>query len=328
MRKFMHALVGVFLTVLLLCTVSCSDEAVYDDGTLKIVTTAFPPYDFARQIAEGTNGVEVTMLLPPGSESHDYEPSVSDIATVGKADLIICIGGETDSWIDGVIKASESKASVLRLTDMVELLEEDETVLVTSEDGHHGHSHEHSHKHTEECTFDEHVWTSPENAAVMTEKIASAMCRLSESDSETFRKNCEAYASSLREVQVEMKKLTAECDSPVLIFADRFPFRYLADSLGVKCYAAFAGCASDSEATLEAVYRLCKLAEENGSEVIFTCEFSSRNAADLISRETGCEVRELHSCHNVSKEDFDGGVTYLSLMRRNLQYLKEAMCKK
>ena len=263
------------------------------------------------------------MLLPPGSESHDYEPSVGDIAKIGEADLIITVGGETDEWIDGIIKASESKARVLRLTDMVELLEEDETVLVTNSSHHHGDDH--SHEHGESCVFDEHVWTSPENAAIMTEKIAEEMCRLSEENSDIFKKNSAAYSASLRDVQKSMKSLVNENDGAILVFADRFPFRYLAHSLGVDCHAAFAGCTSDSEATLDAVYRLTSLVREKSVGVIFTCEFSSRNAANVISRETGCKILELHSCHNVSKEDFDGGVTYLDLMRRNLRCLKEAL---
>jgi len=327
MKLSLRILSALLVFAFLLCVVSCSGSPVEKKNELTIVTTIFPPYDFARQIADGADGVKIEMLLPPGSESHDYEPSVSDIALVGEADLIICVGGETDEWIDGVIKSSKSRASVLRLTDMVELLEEDEGVLVTDEHSHehnHEHNHDHSHEHGEDCVFDEHVWTSPENAAAMTESIAEEMCRLSEKDYDTFTKNAKAYAASLREVAKEMKALTDGKDA-VLLFSDRFPFRYLADSIGADCHAAFAGCASDSEASLEAVYRLCEIAENTNVRVIFTCEFSSRNAAEVISRETGCTIRELHSCHNVSREDFNNGITCLELMRRNLSYLKEAL---
>lgn len=319
MKRSLRILSALFSFVFLLSAVSCSGSPSEKKNELTIVTTIFPPYDFARQIADGADGVKIEMLLPPGSESHDYEPSVSDIALVGEADLIICVGGETDEWIYGVIKSSKSRASVLRLTDMVELLEEDESVLVTG-----GHSHEHHHEHGEDCVFDEHVWTSPENAAAMTESIAEEMCRLSEKDHDTFTENAQTYAASLREVEKEMKALTDGKDA-VLLFSDRFPFRYLANSIGADCHAAFAGCASDSEASLEAVYRLCEIAKNTNARVIFTCEFSSRNAAEVISRETGCTIRELHSCHNVSREDFNNGITCLELMRRNLSYLKEAL---
>ncbi|MBR6808059.1 MAG: zinc ABC transporter substrate-binding protein [Clostridia bacterium] len=329
MRILIRAAAALLLVSIFLCIVSCSDTQSEDDAPLSVVTTIFPPYDIARNIAQGTDGVEITMLLPPGSESHDYEPSVSDIAAVGKADLVICVGGETDEWIDNILAVSQSKASVLRLTDMTELLEEDESVLVTKDASHHSHSHEHTHEHThehgEDCVFDEHVWTSPENAAKITETIAEEMCRLSGEDKDTFKTNAAAYAASLREVQREMNSLAKESDTEMLIFADRFPFRYLADSIGIDCRAAFSGCASDSEVTLEAVYRLMSLVRETEARAIFTCEFSSRNAANLIAEETGCRVLELHSCHNVSKEDFDSGVTCLTLMRRNLDCLKEVL---
>ena len=205
MTKLMRTVAAVLLLAFLLCAVSCSDNSVTSEKSLSVVTTVFPPYDFARQISEGVSGIDITMLLPPGSESHDYEPSVGDIAKIGEADLIITVGGETDEWIDGIIKSSESKARVLRLTDMVELLEEDETVLVTNSSHHHGDDH--SHEHGESCVFDEHVWTSPENAAIMTEKIAEEMCRLSEENSDIFKKNSAAYSASLRDVQKSMKSI-------------------------------------------------------------------------------------------------------------------------
>lgn len=322
MKSYLRILLCAVLAAFLICTVSCSGGTAEEKPELTVVTTVFPPYDIAREISHGAHGIRIEMLLPPGSESHDFEPSVNDIALVGEADLIICIGGETDGWIDGVINASESSASVLRLTDMVELIEEDDSVLVTEA---RPHSHEHHHEHGESCTFDEHVWTSPENAAVMTETIAEEMCRLSEENSHIFKKNSADYAASFREVQRKMEALTEENDGAVLLFADRFPFRYLAHSIGINCYAAFSGCSSDSEASLEAVYRLTELVAQTDAKVIFTCEFSSRNAAEIISRETGCRILELHSCHNVSKEDFEDGVTCLDLMRRNLSHLETAL---
>ena len=312
---------AILLLCFLLNLVACGKGTIPEEDELTIVTTIFPPYDFARQISRGAENVNLKMLLPPGSESHDYEPTINDIALVGRADLIICVGGETDAWIDEVISSTDSKAKVLRLCDMVELLEEDESVLVTEEE----HHHEHSHEHDDECVFDEHVWTSPENSAIITKAIAEEMCCLSEENASLFQSNASSYAEELRKVQSEMNALANGAEDKILLFADRFPFRYLAESLDMTCRSAFSGCASDSEASLEAVYRLTELATETNATVIFTCEFSSRNAAEIISREAGCKILELHSCHNVSKKDFDDGVTVLDLMKRNLQYLNEAI---
>ena len=308
MKKILSAILTVLaLTALLSC--GRGTEAKY-----KIVTTVFPAYDAARAVTEGAEDVEVTMLLPPGSESHDYEPSLEDIALIGEADLFITVGGETDKWTDGVLETVGHDVPMLRLTDCTEHLDEAELEGMEEEHGEE-----------EEDAFDEHVWTTPSNMAAITLKTGEELSRLIPEYAEAFAASAEKYASGFEELSEEYSALAENKKRDVLIFADRFPFRYLAEEMGLECFAAFSGCSSDSEPALSTIYFLTEKAKEEGVKTVLTIEFSHSGAADVIAREAGAEVRTLHSCHNVSKEDFGAGVTCLDLMKGNLDVLKAAL---
>ena len=341
-----------FALALILVFPSCSGEK-QDSDKLSVVTTIFPQYDFARAVAsEVADSVELTMLLPPGSESHDYEPSIADLALIESCDLFICVGGETDSWVDGAIEAVGGDVNVLRLVDLVPLLAEAENGIIEN-----SHEHEHDdegehdgseHEHTEDgisavesgrgendmsiheeqkshAEYDEHVWTSPENAVLITKAICDAMCTAEPSLADSFRRGAERYIGVLEDLSGRFSALAESAVQHTVYFADRFPFLYLTDFMGLDFCAAFAGCSSDSEPALSTIYAMTEALKASDSKVIFTTEFSSKNAASVIARECSLQVTELHSCHNVSKEDFERGVTYAELMEKNLAALTEAL---
>lgn len=331
---------------LVLPTVSCGAP---DNGdvTLRIVTTIFPQYDFARAIcADSAKHVSITMLLPPGSESHDYEPSLADLKLIGECDLFICVGGETDAWVENAVAAVGSEVNVMRLTEHVELLCEEDGGILDSE-----HSHDHSDAHDEDThtsneqavheqeaqeqsahehashghELDEHVWTTAENAAVLTEAICDELCRLCPSLADSFRSCGGQYAAQLRELDGEYLELCEGASRNKLYFADRFPFRYLTEHCSLEYEAAFSGCSSDSEPSLSVIARLTRDIKESSVPLLLTTEFSSQGAPRFIADETGCEIATLHSYHNVSREDFEAGVTYLELARQNLSVLRRAL---
>lgn len=341
-----------FALALILVFPSCSGEK-QDSDKLSVVTTIFPQYDFARAVAsEVADRVELTMLLPPGSESHDYEPSIADLALIESCDLFICVGGETDSWVDGAIEAVGGDVNVLRLVDLVPLLAEAENGIIEN-----SHEHEHDdegkhdgseHEHTEDgisavesgrgendmsiheeqkshAEYDEHVWTSPENAVLITKAICDAMCTAEPSLADSFRRGAERYIGVLEDLSGRFSALAESAVQHTVYFADRFPFLYLTDLMGLDFCAAFAGCSSDSEPALSTIYAMTQALKASDSKVIFTTEFSNKNAASVIARECSIQVAELHSCHNVSKEDFERGVTYAELMEKNLAALTEAL---
>jgi len=318
MKKIVSLFIA-FLTVFSLA--ACSAEADSSDK-LRVVTTVFPQYDFARAVCADTrDSVELTMLLPPGSESHDYEPSLADLKLIESCDLFICVGGETDEWVESAIASVGGDVNVLRLTDLVPLLPEDEDGIIE----HDHHHHEDEKCHEDHASFDEHVWTSPENAALLTEAIAEAMANIRPKLRDSFENRAAEYAAKLRDLDLRFSALAENKEDSPLVFADRFPFRYFAHRYGFAHLAAFSGCSSDSEPTLATIYSLTGNAKDLGVHALFVTEFASRTTADVIAAQCEGTVYRLHSCHNVSREDFESGVTYLELMEQNCATLSEAL---
>ena len=303
------------LTVLFgLC--GCSGADKRDSGKLKIVTTIFPPYDFARQV--GGDRVELKMLVTPGGESHAYEPSPQDITEVKNCDIFICAGGESDVWTGKILDAiGMEDIVVIRMMDCVEVVEEEhvegmaESVL--------GHEHE------EDEEYDEHVWTSLRNAQAISQAIGEKMVELDAENAEFYRENLEEYVGRLKALDEEYGEAVQSAENKTLIFGDRFPFRYLFNDYGLEYYAAFPGCSTSTDVSARSVAFLINKVKDLSVPAVYYVEFSAGRVADTIGSETGAETLLFHSCHTVSKEEFEGGVTYEMLMRKNLEVLKRGL---
>lgn len=280
---------------------------------LKIVATAFPQLDFAREIKEGSNSGTIYLLIKPGSEAHSYEPSPADIIEIQNCDLFICIGGESEAWVDKILNSMDKKKApaVLSLIDMVEPLKAEHE---------HGTGND-SHK----PVYDEHVWTSPENAIKMVRIIGEKMCELDAERADIYRENIERYTGELDSLSEDFSKAVKSSANKPLVFGDRFPFAYLAHEYGLDCLSAFPGCSSQTEASAATIVSLIDTVKKNKLPVVFTVDFSNEKIAQTIAAETGAKILSLHSCHTVSSDDFEAGVTYLDLMRRNLANITEAL---
>ena len=311
-----------------------------EEEKLHIVTTIFPQYDFVRQIAGGD--VSLKMLLKPGEESHSYEPTPQDIIAIQKADLFIYVGGENDSWIEGILESSEMKqVNTLRLVDCVDTLAEEQVEGMQEERGEHEHEEEEyeeqnreKDEHVEEGaheseehvhTMDEHVWTSPKNAVDIVQAITERLCILDASHAEEYEKNADAYTKQLLDLDQQFRQVVEQADNHILLFGDRFPFRYFAEEYDLQYYAAFPGCASDTEPSAATMAFLINKVKEKQIEVILKMELSNENIANAIAEATNAEVKEFYSCHNLTAEEFEEGETYLSLMQKNVETLKEAL---
>lgn len=308
---------------------------------IKVVTTIFPQYDFVRQIA-GEN-VEIQMLLKPGEETHSYEPTPQDIIAILHADLFIYVGGENDVWVEDILEMPEmADVHTMQLIDCVEELSEHthETIEECSEE------HEHSvecevteHEHTEECedtghehgeaetahTFDEHVWTSPVNAISIVESIAEEMCHLDEANAKFYLENCEAYIAQLKELDRKFREVVEESEGKTLLFGDRYPFQYFEEEYGLSHYAAFSGCAADTEPSAAIMAYLIDKVKEEKIPVVLKMELSNDNIAKAIAEATGTKVMTFNACHNLTADQFESGETYISLMEENINTLKEAL---
>lgn len=276
-------------------------------GRLQIVAAVFPAYDFAH--AAVGDLADVSLLLPPGAESHSYEPTPADILRVQNCDLFIYLGGESDAWVDTILSAVEPKGQALRLTDCVELLEEED--------------HDHQHGAGEVMEMDEHVWTSPANAARLTRTIGETLAGLDPVHEEAFRNNAEDYALQIDTLDAEFDQFFQGLDSRTMVFGDRFPLRYFAEEFDLDYYAAFPGCGAQTEPSAATVALLTEKAR--GLPAVWYIEFSNHLVADSIAEAAGTQTAMFHTCHNVSRAELDAGATYLSLMQNNLATLREVM---
>ena len=302
-----------------------------DDSRIHAVTTIFPQYDFLRQI--GGEHLEVTMLLKPGAESHSFEPTPADMITVSESDLFVYVGGDSDAWVDTILESVDtSEKEIVTLMDCVETVAEEEAEGMET----HGHAHDHEaeeneadseaeHADDSHAEQDEHVWTSPRNAILIVEKLCDALVRIDPEHAADYRNNTEAYLEQLQALDEEFQETVNHAERRTIVLGERFPFRYLADAYGLDYYAAFPGCSSESEASAKTVAFLINKVKEEQIPVVFTIELSNDKMTDSICEATGAKKLLLHSCHNVTKEDFEQGVTYLDLMEHNVQVLKEAL---
>ena len=313
----------IIITFISLIFVGCNNikenNTTENNNKINIVTTIFPTYDFVRQIA-GEN-VNVTMLLKPGQESHSYEPTPKDILSIQNSDLFIYVGGENDVWVDEILNSMENnKPQTLKLLDITNTLEEE---IVEGMEDEHNHHHQHSHE--DEKTIDEHVWTSPKNSILIVKEINKILSEKDEKNSNIYNTNAENYIKSLENLDEKFRQVVDSSKRKTVLFGDRFPFIYFAKEYGINYYAAFSGCSTETEASPKTITFLINKVKEEQIPVVFTIEFSNGKIADTIVEATNTKKMMLNSGHNLTKEQLESGVTYLSLMEENVEILREAL---
>jgi zinc transport system substrate-binding protein len=329
----------MFVALCVFCISGCKQDrqsAVKNpNGKINITTTIFAPFDFVRNIAG--DRVNLAMLLPPGSESHSYEPSPRDIITVQNSDLFIYVGGESDEWVERILKSTKKdKTRTLALMDVVEVVEEEIVEGMEEEEDEHDSEGNfftrliksifgREHDHDEEAEYDEHVWTSPQNAILIVQAIADQLCEIDSANASYYRRNAASYIAELNELDTAFSELVADAKRNTIVFADRFPFRYFADAYGLQYFAAFPGCSTETEPSVATVRFLINKIKDEQIPVVFHIELSNERMADTISAETGAKKLLLHACHNLTKQDFDSGLGYLDFMRRNVENLRQAL---
>ncbi|MBE6598037.1 MAG: zinc ABC transporter substrate-binding protein [Ruminococcaceae bacterium] len=289
------------------CGCASNDGVPVSDDAVTIVTSNFALYDFARVYE--TDGIRAEMLIAPGTESHDLEATLSDVSVISEADIFVYAGGESDLWVESLFASlGEGGENIIRI-NALELV---------------GELHEHTqeeHEHTHEA--DEHTWTSIPNAITLIEEIGRAIQKTDET--KALSPKAEEYVGELNALDEEYRSLTETAKRLEVAVADRFPFTHMAEEYGIAYSAAFDGCTSNVEVPLSVISGMIEEVKVKELPAVFYIEFSDRTAVDAVCRETGAVPLLLHSCHNVTKEEFSSGVTYLDLMTQNLENLKIAL---
>ena len=305
-----------------------SDPAEDKDGKLQILCTVFPIYDWAKNIAGDSENVEVSLLLTKGTDIHSYQPTVSDGVRIADADLVIRIGGSSDSWI---ADAAEGKTPLLTLS------EADGITLCESEGHEDGEEHVHEHRHGEHedshhHEFDEHIWLSLKNAIVCSKTIAESLSSLDKINAEKYNANLKDYTKNLQALNDKYSLAAEGFGEKRLIFADRFPFIYLFSQYNIHYHAAFSGCSTDVEASFDVIIKLAEAMREEGAEYILVTESSDKRIAETVLSESypagesiAPQVLVLDSLQSVTPAKIDSGYSYIGAMEENLRVLQIAL---
>ena len=285
---------------------SCG-EVERSTGKISVVTTIFPYYDFARSVSKDT--CDVDMLLKPGSDVHSFEPTPSDILKIRNADLFIYNGGESDEWVDSILESlgDTDKPVVMKMTDYVKPLTEMDA-------DHHAEDEE-----------DEHIWTSLDNAKTLVSKISDEVSKLDQKHKTVYNKNGLDYIEKISKVQSEIENTVNSSESKKIVVGDRFPLLYFATEFSLDWECAFPGCSTETEPSLDRLSKLTDTIEKDKIKTILKLEMSENKVADTLADETNTKVRTFYSAESVSKEDFANNITYVDLMERNNNALKEAL---
>jgi len=296
MKKCILSLVLLFL----LCGCDAPNEK---SAKLQISATLFPQYDFAREICG--DKAEITLLLPPGMDSHSYEPSPSDMIRISQTDLFLYTGDNMEPW---AAKFTENvKGRIVDVSEGALLL-----------DGGDLHSHA-RHTHADETT-DPHIWTNPQNAIVMVDNICRTVCELDPENALFYKENADRYKDALTALDKDIENVVEQSTRKKIIFGGHFAMRYFTERYGLAYTAAFDACNGEAEPSPAVLMQIIKEMQSDEISAVFYEELSTPRTAKLIAEETDAQMLLLHSCHNLSKEE--QGETYLSLMRKNLENLK------
>ena len=317
-------LTGLLALALAASLTACGREAPPEDGRLRVVCTLFPYYDFVRQI--GGDAVDVTLLVPAGRETHSFEPTPRDVIRISEADVFLYNGGESEAWVDDILSAAgENIVVTLPLMPQVSALAEEWAEGM--EGAHDDHDHDHDgHGHdSDEIEYDEHVWTSPVLAKTLCRAICDALCQADPEHRDGYQARLADYLAQLDDLDEAFRDVVAAGQRRLLVFGDRFPLLYFCKEYGLDYRAAFHGCASDTEPSLATLKYLIDKVEDEDIPVVYTIELSSQKVAQAIAEITGARVLTFQSCQTVSRRDMEAGATYLSLMERNVEALKEGL---
>lgn len=343
---------------------SSQNSGSSDSQRLQVVATIFPEYDWVKEIlGDQADNVDLTLLLGNGTDMHSFQPTMADILKVSTCDVFIYVGGESDSWVADVLKgAGNPERKAINLMDVLGDQAKEEEVVegmqdedghthveadsadahdsdadsdkerteseVTEDSSHDSEGHSHDEGTDDDLEYDEHVWLSLKNASLFCDTIASTLADADPEHAQLYQQNAAAYEEKLAALDQDYQTTVDGSQSKTLLFADRFPFRYLTDDYNLTYYAAFTGCSAETDASFETITFLAGKLDELKLPVVLTIENSDQKVAEAVIENTNTrdqKILTLNSMQSVTAQDVEEGTTYLSIMENNLQILKEAL---
>jgi len=319
-KKIVNSLKIIIVVTILFSVLSgCAPKELPLKNGIVVVCTIFPQYDWACEIiGDRTADIELILLSGGGTDFHNFQPSVDDIIKISTCDLFIYTGGESEKWVGKVLKDAINK-------DMI--------VINLSEKlngaGHADeHDFEHDHDHDDLCDLDEHVWLSLKNAKNFCRVIADALLIIDPGSADEYLMNVESYVEKITALDSEYAAAVNSSPVKTFLFGDRFPFRFLADDYGINYYAAFNGCSAETETSFQTIVYLAKKMDELKLKNIMVTENADVSVAETIiknSSDINRRILVMDSMQSVTSDDIKNGAKYYSIMKSNLNVLREAL---
>ena len=315
MKRFLALILAVIMAATIFA--GCSSAPAKDEGKLNIVTTIFPEYDWVSNITSGAEDVNITLLLENGADLHSYQPTAEDIVKISSCDVFIYVGGESDKWVGDVLRdASNKNMLTLNLMDALgDLAKEEEAV-----EGMQGEEAEAD----GETEFDEHIWLSLKNASVLTSYIAEKLGEKDAANKSAYDNNAKKYTAALNALDSRYAEAVKTAKHDTLIFADRFPFRYMTSDYNLKYYAAFSGCSAESEASFKTLVFLADKLKELQLYKLMILDGSDGKIARAVIDTAGVADVKILTLNSMQSEIGEND-SYLGIMENNLTVLQQAL---
>ena len=322
--KFILSLVIVFSLVMTIIFRFTKPRIKKEEGKIEIVATLFPQYDFAKQV--GGDKVNVTLLLPPGAESHTYEPTPQDMVLINNSDLFVFTGNEMEPWAGNLISGMKDDIKVLDLSSTVELInaeefEEEHTQGEKQHDEEHDNHSEDQHNHS----YDPHIWLNPLYAIQMVKSIENQLCQIDPENAEYYKNNANEYIKQIQQLDTEFEETVNKSQTKKIAFGGAFAYAYFIERYNLEFATAYQACGENTEPSTMQIKEVIEYINQNNLPVIFYKEYTNGSVAKTISEATQAKMLVFNTVHNPSKEEIENGATYVSIMRQNLQNLKEAL---
>lgn len=327
MKNVKKILCVLFSALLTLSFAACSNTKENGEDKISIVATVFSEYDWIREIVKNSPAdIELSLLLDSGTDLHNYQPTAEDILKISDCDMFVYVGGESDKWVEDVLRQAQNDSMItVNLFDVLSgSIKEEEFVEGMEHEEHDDDDDESEHLHE----GDEHVWLSLSNAEDVCEYLCKKICELDRENEKLYNENTENYCEKLDTLDDKYEDAVENAKVKTLLFADRFPFRYLTEDYSLEYYAAFSGCSAESEASFETVAFLAGKIDELNLKTVLTIEGSDKSIAQTVINTTknkDAKILTLDSMQTKTLNDISNGATYLSIMESNLEILKEAL---
>ena len=320
-KKILLLIILITIIIGIIVAIVIGESKDKSNVKYEVVASNFASYDFLRAIIGDNKDVELTFLLGPGKDAHSYDLTAGDLIKIQDSDLFVYVGGEMEKWSDKVLDSLDTtETEIICIADFVGTIEEKKV------DGAEEHDHEdNEEEHHERGVFDEHIWTSPQNAIKMVNALEKAMEKIDSENANTYKENANKYIAQIKDVDSKIQNIVDNKVRDRLIFADKMPMQYFIEYYKLKVSAAFDGCSTEVDPSAKTIAYLQNKVKEEKIPVIIYIELNPGTVAKTIADETGAKEMQIQTLHNVSLEDFNNGETWVSLMTRNIDVLKKAL---